>query len=81
MQRSRGPTAETTMIRRWSATLATLDVPFAIKQPAAWLHDKAGAAGEAADDDQYQTRQIAGEPGRKSIVDAVGEHGPEPDME
>ena len=49
--------------------------------PAARLHDKAGRACQAANDDQHQTRQIAGEPGRKSIVDAVGEHGPEPDME
>ncbi len=28
--------------------------------PAARLHDKAGGAGGAANDDQHQTRQIAG---------------------
>src|SRR3954463_7575018 len=49
--------------------------------PAARLHDKAGGACGAANNDQHQTRQIAGEPGRKLIVDAVGEHGPEPDVE
>ena len=49
--------------------------------PAARLHDKAGGACGAANDDQRQTRQIAGEPGRKPIVDAVSEHGPEPGVE
>ena len=32
MQRSAGPTAETTLVRRWSTSQARLDGPFAIKQ-------------------------------------------------
>ena len=48
--------------------------------PAARLDDKAGGTCGAANDDQHQTRQIAGEQSSKPIVNAVSEHGPEPDV-
>ena len=52
-----------------------------LDHPAARLHDEAGGACDAADDDQRQAGQEAGEQGGKAVVDAVREHGPEPGVE
>jgi hypothetical protein len=52
-----------------------------LDHPPARLHDEAGGTCGAADDDQHQTGEIAGEQGCKPIVDAIGEHDPEPSVE
>ena len=49
--------------------------------PPAWQQDEALGACDAADDDQRQAEQKAGEKDGEAVVDAVGEHGPEPVVE
>jgi site-specific DNA recombinase len=49
--------------------------------PAAREHDEAIGAGEAADDDQGQPEQEAGEQGREPVVGPLGEHDLEPAVE
>src|SRR4051812_20847618 len=52
-----------------------------LDHPSPRLHDEAAAARDAADDDQRQAEQEAGEQGRKAVVDAVGEHSTKPGVE
>src|SRR3954447_9873520 len=52
-----------------------------LRHPAARQEDEAGAAREPAHDDQGQPEQEAGEQDRQAVVDAVGEHDPEPRVE
>ena len=46
--------------------------------PPAWQQDEALSARDAADDNQRQAEQKAGEQDGEAVVDAVGEHGSEP---
>jgi len=49
--------------------------------PSAWQHDKALGAWNTADDDQRDAEQEARKQRGHAVVDAVGEHGPEPAVE
>ena len=52
-----------------------------LDDPSAGDHDEAGCSGHAADDDQGQTEEEAGEQDGEPVVDAVGEHGLQPAVE
>jgi hypothetical protein len=52
-----------------------------LDDPSAGDHDEAGRPGNAADDNQRQAEEEAGEQDGHPVVDAVGEHDLEPAVE
>src|SRR5215213_4959913 len=74
VQRSKGPTAETTLVRRWSTSQATLDVTFAIKQPLVHLGERRVAPVCALLTRAANARSAGDQDALEEIADAIDDH-------